>query len=106
GATSSAPPGGYDERRWDRSAPRPPVLASTTNTLIRIDPRPNNKNTLLHELSHRLEIAYGEENRAGYTPISMATHTFLTKRAGDETPRKLQDIYPGYAYEEHEMARP
>jgi hypothetical protein len=83
-----------------------PPLPSRQDTQIRIDPRPNNKNTLLHELSHRLEIVYGEQSDAGYTPISTATHAFLTRRAGNEAPRKLQDIYPGYAYEEHEMARP
>ena len=99
-----APDKKFDETKWDRQAPRPPVQPSTTDTIIRVDPR--NRNTVLHELSHRLEIVYGTENPVGYTPISMATHAWLAKRTGDEPVQKLADLYPGYAYEDHELTRP
>ena len=96
----------FDESKWDRQAPIPRTLSSTQDTQIKIDPRPKDKDTLLHELSHRLEIVYGEENAAGYTPISMATHAFLNRRTRGEEAKRLQELYPGYAYEEHEWAKP
>jgi hypothetical protein len=99
-----APPGGFDPAKWDREAPLPPLLPSTTDTIIRINP--TDTHTLLHEISHRLESVYGEENRAGYRPIEMATHGFLDSRTQGETVQKLQDLYPGYAYDDHEMAKP
>ena len=89
--------------KWDRSAPRPPVLPVTYDTLIRIDPR--NRATLLHELSHRLEQVYGEQNRAGYHPIAHATRSWLDSRTVGEAAKKLQDLYPGYAYEDGEIAK-
>ena len=98
-----APDGKFDPAKWDRSAPQPPDAPTSTDTTIKIDPR--EKGTLLHELSHRLEIVYGETNRAGYNPISDATHAFLSARTAGEEPQRLQDLYPGYAYEDHELAR-
>lgn len=81
-----------------------PPLPVRQDTLIKIDPR--EKATLLHELSHRLEVAYGEENRVGYNPIAMATHAFRDARTAGEGIQKLKDLYPNYAYEDHEMAKP
>jgi hypothetical protein len=81
-----------------------PPLPSVTNTLIRVDPR--ERSTVLHEISHRLETVYGSENNAGLRPIETATSSFVRRRAGDEKPQKLKDLYPDYAYDEHEMARP
>ena len=98
-----APDGKFDPDKWDRTAAQPPDIPTTTDTTIKIDPR--EQGTLLHELSHRLEIVYGTENRAGYNPISMATHAFLSARTAGEEPRKLKDLYPGYAYEDRELAR-
>lgn len=102
--TTTTPPGGFDESKWDREAPRPPTYAAALNTLIKVDPR--KKSTLLHELGHRLEVVYGDQNQAGYHPISMHTHRFLAARTAGESLQKLQDLYPGYAYDEHELARP
>ena len=85
--------------------PEPP-MPSRTDTTIRINPLPKNRNTLLHELSHRLEVVYGSENNAGFRPIEQSTERFLRERTHGETPQKLQDLYPGYAYEDHELARP
>lgn len=83
-----------------------PPLPVRQDTLIKIDPRPKDKDTLLHELSHRLEIVYGEENAAGYTPISQATHAFLDRRTRGEEAKRLLDLYPGTAYKENEVAKP
>ena len=94
----------FDEAKWDREAPRPPVAAVTQDTTIKIDP--GNRPTLLHELSHRLEVVYGTENKAGYNPIAQATRTWRDQRTAGEQAQRLQDLYPGYAYEEHEYAKP
>ena len=99
----TAPGGKYDETKWDRSAPQPQGVATSTDTMIKVDPR--EQATLMHELSHRLEVVYGEPNMAGYNPISMVTHAFLNGRTAGEEPQRLQDLYPGYAYEDHEMAK-
>ena len=99
-----APDKKFDPAKWDRQAPRPAVQPSSTDTIIRVDPR--NRSTVLHELSHRLENVYGTENPVGYNPISFATHAWLAKRAGDEPVQKLADLYPTYAYDDHEMTRP
>jgi hypothetical protein len=85
--------------------PLPPV-PSRTNTTIKTDPRPGDKDTLLHELTHRMEVVYGEQNNAGYHPLSMATHSFLNRRTQGEQAQKLQDLYPGYAYKPDEIAKP
>ena len=99
-----APDKHFDAAKWDRQAPRPSAQPTSTDTIIRVDPR--NRSTVLHELSHRIENVYGTENPVGYTPISFATHAWLAKRAGDEPVQKLADLYPGYAYDEHEVTRP
>jgi len=85
--------------------PAPPV-PSQTNTTIKIDPRPGDKDTLLHELCHRMEVVYGEQNNAGYHPLSMAMHSFFNSRTKGEETQKLRDLYPGYAYEGHEISKP
>ena len=83
--------------------PLPPIPVRQ-DTIIKIEP--SNRPTLLHELSHRLEVVYGTENKAGYNPIAMATHAWRDGRTGAEELQRLKDLYPGYAYEKHEFAKP
>jgi hypothetical protein len=94
----------FDEAKWDRAAPQPPAVTTSQNTVIKVDP--SSKNTVLHELCHRLEVVYGTENKAGYNPISMATHAWLTQRTAGEDLQRLKDLYPNTDYEENEYARP
>ena len=84
--------------------PLPPIPVRR-NTQIKIDPR--EKAVLLHEISHRLEVVYGEENAtSGFNPIASVTHAWLRNRTAGENLQKLKELYPNAAYEDYEVARP
>ena len=83
--------------------PLPPIPVRF-NTQIKIDPR--EKAILLHEISHRLEVVYGEENKAGYNPISAVTHAWRARRTRGERSQNLDDLYPNADYRDDEIAYP
>jgi hypothetical protein len=84
--------------------PLPPIPVRR-NTQIKIDPR--EKAVLLHEISHRLEVVYGEENAtSGFNPIASVTHAWLRNRTAGENLQQLKYLYPNSDYNDDEVTRP
>ena len=118
---SVSAPGGYDETKWDRSAPAPPVQPGGRGDSLIPTSIFTTPDIYLHEILHRVQAVPSSNtlsalraDEAGSAVRSRAEYNYLTQRSGASgTPtqvaaktERLADLEPDRGYKDYEVTIP